>query len=173
MRAAFPDAYGAALMPDHPHVAAAGDPAKLRWRMARVLGGFAKRHRLGLGIAEVSVTGPVEDATKLLRLVRYIGLNAPRGGLVPDPLAWVFSTHRDVVGAIADPWIDADRLAIAIARRGDGFGAWYHRYVSADPSVCTRGTEPPQPAEPTVMPSTPLARIADAVQAALRCPADA
>lgn len=173
LRDVFRDAYGACLMPDHPHVASPGDPDDLQHRMAQVLGFYAKRHRLGRGAVEVSVTGPVKDSTKLLRLVRYIDLNAPREGLTNDPLTWEWSTHRDVMGAIVDPWVTAERLAGALHRRTSGFTDWYHRYVSADPSVAVDGTPSPSPAGPAALPHVPLQRIVEAVQAALRCPADA
>ena len=173
LRDAFGDALAACLMPDHPHVASPGEPAVLRHRMARVLGFYAKRHRLGRGAVEVSVTGPVEDSTKLLRLVRYIDLNAPREGLADDPLAWEWSTHRDVMGSVVDPWVTVDRLARALHRRTTGFADWYHRHVSADPSVAVSGTPSPTPACPATVPHMPLKRIVEAVQAALRCPAEA
>lgn len=49
--------------------------------------------------------------------------------MVSDPLAWPWSTYRDVVGLSLAPLLpraaDVNRL---------------HRYVSADPSTCVEGT---------------------------------
>jgi hypothetical protein len=168
LRVAFPRALGASLLPDHPHVLTPlRDPATGRMRLNRLLGQLARR--LGVrylgGAAEPQ---RIADRPKLERDLRYIGLNAPRARLVHDPLGWLFSTHRDVVGATVDPWIDARRLARVLRRPIAGFVDWYHRYVSADPTVAVPGTAPPRPAIPSHLPRFPLGRIARAAAAATR-----
>ena len=168
LREAFPLALAACVMPDHPHVVSPlEDPEAARMRLNRVFGHLARR----LGVRFVGAAAEptlVRDRPKLLRELRYVDLNPPRAGLTDDPLAWLFSTHRDVVGATADPWIDARRLARAVGRPEKDFAEWYHRYVSADPSVRVTGTPMPQPARPSDIPDLPLGRIARAASAATR-----
>lgn len=168
LRAAFPDAYGCGLMPDHPHlVAPMADPAAGRTRLNRLLGQLARR--LGLPrVGRASEPSIIADRDKLLRHLRYVALNPTRAGLTDDPLRWTFSSHRDVLGATASPWVPATRVARALGRPIDGFAAWFHRYVSADPSVAVDGTPPPQPAAPRGLPRYPLSRIAAAAAACLR-----
>ena len=137
-------------------------------KLAQVFRCFARNFNVGRAVADVSVTGPAEGVTKILRLTRYIALNPPRAGLAVDPLSWPWSTHRDVVGAIVDPWVDAARLADAVGRSRSGFVAWYHRYVSGDPSVAVDGTPIPNAARPSAISRVPLSTIADAAAAALR-----
>jgi hypothetical protein len=168
LRVVFPAALAVCLMPDHPHVATPlRDPAAARIRLNRLLGQLARR--LGLRyVGEAAEPTLIRDRAKLLRDVRYIGLNPPREGLASDPLAWLFSTHRDVVGATTDPWVDARRLARALGRPYRDFLAWYHAYVSADPSVSVAGTPLPRPTSPSEFTRIPLGRIAAAAAAATR-----
>ena len=49
-------------------------------------------------------------------MVEYIHLNPVRDGLVDQPLAWQWSTARDLVGAVADPWVSLDRLTAQLHR---------------------------------------------------------
>jgi hypothetical protein len=49
-----------------------------------------------------------------------------------------------------------------------GFVEWYHRYVSADPSVHVAGTPVPRPALAAEIATVPLGRIVSAVAAAMR-----
>jgi hypothetical protein len=104
----------------------------------------------------------------ILRTAVYDVLNPPRAGLVHDPLEWPWSTHRDVVGAVAEPWVSARRLAVAVGREPEGFGAWFHRYASRDRSVAIAGTPPPRPAEPSRAPIYSLADICRAAASATR-----
>lgn len=124
-------------MPNHPHVLTPGDADDARCRLASVLGGLRRSHNPGARIEwqPVSVVGYFDDPVKVARQSRYLHLNPSRAGLVKDPLEWEWSTHRDVLGATTDPWIDAPGLASALERPRDGFERWFHRYVSGDPSV--------------------------------------
>lgn len=174
MRAAFPETIAAILMPDHPHLLLASeDPEGDRHRLARLLGQLGRR--LGVRgrastVADVQIVLPGQ---KLARAVRYIALNPCRRRLASCPLAWSWSTHRDVVGASVDPWVTADRLAVALARTTDDFAARHHAYVSGDPHADVRGTPLPVAAASTRVPADPLATVIDAATAALRAPLDA
>ena len=83
-------------------------------------------------------------------------------------MAWLWSTHRDAIGAVADPWTPAERLARLLAGSNPTFEAGWHRYISSDPSVSPVGTPLPRPVQPTSIPDQPLGRIRRAVAAAHR-----
>lgn len=79
-------------------------------------------------------TTPIADGKHFRRTVRYIHLNPCRAGLVTDPLAWPFSTHRDMTGFAIAP-------VCSRARDPETF----HRWVSSDPSVAVAGSPLPAP----------------------------
>src|SRR5688572_9363423 len=140
LRRTFPDALGCFLMPNHPHlVAPISDPDATVARMNRLLGHLAAEFRLFAPIGRASSPTHVPDRGKLRRDLRYLALNACRARLVHDPLDWWFSTHRDVVGAIVDPWVRAEDLAAVFRANARTFLARYHAYVSSDPSTDVRG----------------------------------
>jgi hypothetical protein len=49
----------------------------------------------------------VDADSYLLALVRYIHLNPVVAGLVTDPMAYRWSSHRDYLGRATVPWVDA------------------------------------------------------------------
>jgi hypothetical protein len=171
LRYAFPDAIAALLMPDHPHlVVATSDPEAARRRLARMLGQLGRAFGVEGRTSRVPDPAPIRERSVLARQVRYVALNPCREGLVACPLAWPWSTHRDVIGATVDPWVTADRLADALeVSRGD-FVARHHGYVSADPHARVEGTALPLAAPSIDMPTAPLRVIAEAVAAATRRP---
>jgi hypothetical protein len=176
LRQAFPDALSAVLMPSHPHLMTVSEDVEASWRSFKnVISGLRRSSNPGAQIRWEPL-GPADilsDAQKVNRMTRYLALNPCRKGLVDDPLRWPWSTHRDVVGAIADPWVDADRLARVLERRGGDFANELHAYISSDPSVCVTGTPFPRPAQPTSLAEQPLEALAAAAAAATRAtPAD-
>ena len=182
LRRAFPEALGVTLMPNHVHVVLdPDDPDTAALRLARVLSAFSKVFKLGELWSSVPAPQPIADVDKLRRQLRYLALNPCRpwgrgeDPLVTDPLQWPWSTHRDVMGAIAPPWVSAERLAAALGNRRqvEYFRNEHHRYVSGDPSVSVRGTEPPRPAPPRRTALVPLAEVASAALAATRAPESA
>ncbi len=119
------------LMPDHVHLL---HERKVRAQFGHALRSYAlwrNAHRGGSGpvFGEQPPAEPVPGAVKERRTVRYIHLNPCRAGLVSDPLAWPWSTHRDKV-ALARP------VLLAPHPRPHDF----HRYVSGDPTVAIEGT---------------------------------
>ena len=163
LRRLFGDVVAACLMPDHLHLvlhAASGDDA--RRALGNQLGGFARYQRVGRVWQPVPTPMAVLGDDKLERLIRYLALNPVRGGFVEDPMSWLWSTHRDVIGARADPWVTAEALSTALARSRCGFEEWFHRYVSSDPSVAVLGTPLPE-----VGTSGSLDEIADAARFAV------
>ncbi|MBC8073220.1 MAG: hypothetical protein IAG13_33165 [Deltaproteobacteria bacterium] len=174
LRQAFPSAIAVVLMPDHPHlVLASDDPNGARCRLARLFGHAGRR----FGVAGQASVAPeaklIRGRQVLARQVRYVALNPCRKRLARCPLAWRWSTHRDVVGASVDPWVTPDRLARALGGPFTGFVAQHHAYVSGDPDARVEGTPLPRAAAPTTMATHDLQTIAAAACAALRRPVTA
>ncbi len=161
-------------MPEHPHlIAPARDASEACRRFANVLSGL-RRSKEGCRTRWQPVPTPAEiaDRTKLERSVRYVALNPCRERLCHDPLAWIWSTHRDVVGATIDAWPQAGELARRLGRDPNGFARRHHRYVSSDPSVAPGGTPFPEPARRCDAPVHGLGVIAEAAACAARSSAD-
>lgn len=170
-REAFPDAIGVTLMPDHPHlVVPTADPDASVRRLGRLFGHLGRRFGIGGEASRVAPPKIILPGDKLSRQVRYVALNPCRDHLVKCPLAWTWSTHRDVVGAIVDPWVDADRLARAVRMPVRGFAIRHHAFVSGDPDASVDSTPFPVAAPSTTLAQFPLRRIAEAAATALRVP---
>ena len=148
LRKGFPSVYAALLMPDHIHIVPmVRDAASARRRFSHILGHFTRNFGCGERVWRPGEDPiPVRNRKMLARTVRYIADNPCRDHKCKDPLDWNWSSYRDVMGAIADPWITADGLAHALRWRRQGFRDRFHKYVSSDPSVDVRGTPPPRPA---------------------------
>jgi hypothetical protein len=156
LRESFPEAIAACLMPDHVHnILDVRHPNRARTTLARLLGATSRHHTPD---AHWSTAEPevIPNVQHLRRQVRYVHLNPCRANYVTDPLAWIRSTHRGAIGAEVDPWVRADRLAPTLERSTDGFGEWFHEYVSGDPSVDPAGSCFPKPAPARVVPVVPL-----------------
>jgi putative transposase len=161
LASAFPDAEAICLMPDHVHLVVPDAGALDRLRAA--LSGFARwrnarRSTSGPVWRPAPAAEPLPDALHAHRTVRYVHLNPCRAGLVADPLAWPWSTHRDATGFAAAPV----RPRVHEPER-------FHAYVSGDPSVRPEGTS---------LPETNWARpsweaVADAAAGVCREPIDA
>jgi len=170
LRRAFPEALAVMLMPDHLHLLEPGaDAGSARQRLRRCLAGFSWGRGPHLW-EPVPAPEPVRDRQKLRRTWRYIALNPCRKRLVADPLEWTWSTHRDVVGAVVDPWITLQRLREHVRDSTCASAEALHGYVSGAPSVAVAGTPPAVPATPSEIPSCSLDAVLVAVAAALRIP---
>ncbi|MBP7149055.1 MAG: hypothetical protein KBD01_16120 [Acidobacteria bacterium] len=147
---------GLSLMPSHVH---GGLPSPQPGRLAAALNGYAQWRNRRRGESgpvwehrsrPTSVRGPRHEE----RTLRYIALNPCRDRLVDDPLAWPFSSYRDMLGLAAFPVCrpvdDPERL---------------HAYVSADSTVSLVGTK--LPLERTDRPPT-LGEVRAAVSALTR-----
>jgi len=175
LRAMFPKVLAATLMPDHLHVLLRAPAAFAQQRLRDMVRALRRRDDAAAGIrwAPVEMPTSVPNAKHAARQVRYVHLNPCRDELVHDPLAWPWSTHRDAVGAIVDPWVTAAALAPELARPRDGFEGWLHHYVSGDSSVAVAGTALPAVAPASGITTHPLRDIARAAAAATRArPAD-
>lgn len=172
MRDTFPDVLAATLMPDHPHLVLP-DTGDVQQRLARLLGQFGRVFGVRGHAAVVAEPEPIRSQAALARHVRYVALNPCRAKLVRCPLAWPWSTHRDVIGACTDPWITATRLAAALGESRRGFEARHHAYVSGDPTASVAGTPMPRAVSSVDIPNVPLQFLVDAVVAATRTTPDA
>ena len=141
------------LMPDHVHAAV---ESKTVDEFARAMQAYAQWRNHSRGergpVWRSSAVSPVRGRQHERRTRRYIHLNPTRKGLVRDPLAWPFSTHRDCVG-----------LALPPIRRCVSDPERFHAQVSADPTVDPQGTELPSPPDPDSLVQVSL----DQVQAAV------
>jgi len=174
LRRVFPTALAAVIMPDHPHVIVDTDQAAAARRcLAAAASGVARRvgtqpdgSVLRWDVAPLRP--PIPNRLHLARDIRYVLLNPCRAGLVADPLEWYWTTHRDVVGAVADPWVTVPHLAAALGRPAAGFARGHHAYVSADSSVRVSGTPLPRTARESSPTSVGLAQLCAAAVAATR-----
>lgn len=136
-----PDPVAVCLMPDHVHLMHALDVSS---RLRDVMSAYARWRNHAWGTSG-PVWYPLEPAErvkrgkKLQRSVRYVHLNPcrKRRPLVPDPLAWPWSTHGDAVGLSPAPVVPPARDVRS-----------FHRYVSSDPSVHVEGTDLPVTPQP-------------------------
>jgi REP element-mobilizing transposase RayT/antitoxin (DNA-binding transcriptional repressor) of toxin-antitoxin stability system len=171
LRETFLQALAVTLMPDHPHLVITDDHDAPQ-RLARLLGQFGRTFGIRGRAASIADPEPIRSQAAALRHVRYIALNPCRASLVRCPLAWPWSTHRDVIGACTDPWITATRLAAALGVPRRGFEARHHAYVSGDPHASVVGTPMPRAAPTVEIPIIPLQLLVDAVAAATRTPGE-
>jgi hypothetical protein len=172
LRRALPVTFAACLMPNHLHlVTDVREPERAQRRLAAILGGAARaRGRLGTGPLwhRVPTAEPVRGGPPLERVIRYVVLNPCRAKLARDPLEWLWTTHRDIVGAVVDPWVTPEHVARAVGDRRPDFLARHHAFVSADRAVCVAGTAVPRRTPPSAFGTRPLPRLAAAAAAATR-----
>lgn len=172
VRRAFPDALAAHLMRDHLHVVAPlSDLGVARQSLGRILGNYTRRFGFDAGHWRRADAPVVVRHREMLRMtVRYVALNACRERTARGTLEPLWSTHRDVVGAVAVPWVEATRLCTTLGWPRSEFRRRYHAFVSSDPSVAVDGEPLPVPAAPSTDRTCPLERIALATAAACREP---
>lgn len=136
LRARFPDAVAAVLMPDHLHI--------LMRELASTLDALRRtlqHHSRKFGVRwDLGPVQPCHTREIGRRAAGYIVLNPPRAGLVDDPLRWRWSTLRDAIGATAEPWGDASTLRRHLGWSGDRL--W--RRAARDESCAIAAREPLQ-----------------------------
>ena len=164
LRAAFRDVLAVVLMPDRARlVVAARDVDRSRMRLARLIGQLGRIHGVrSRPTREVAARAIDRDA---MERVCDVVVAPCRAKLVVTPLAWPWSTHRDVVGAIVDPWVSAEQLATLLRVSPRGFAARHHARVT---TRAGRSSELPSPA--VQLSSLPLRTIAIAAASATRKP---
>jgi hypothetical protein len=170
VRHAFPHALGVVLMPNHPHLVVDVPDVEQAYATFRKILSALVRPLSWLRPVWQPIARPkiVVGAEKIAVEVRYVALNAPRARLADDPLAWYWSTHRDVLGATADPWVTFTKLRRYLPPRLGADVERWHRYVSSDPSCHVAGTSMPAPARDVDVAERPLADVLRAAAAATR-----
>lgn len=157
-------------MTNHLHLAVRVGDTPLHKPMQRVAMRYALHIHRDAGQAghlfERRYRSILVDADRYLKsLVRYIHLNPVVAGMVAEPLAYRWSSHRDYLGRATVPWVDTTFVldmfgpAAAVARvryarfmrsYTDEDLAPFVRHESRDtramePEVPARGGEPPAP----------------------------
>ena len=136
------------LMPNHLHIDLEGEPTQARSALITELKAFSKSRFPGQRIWDpIGAPELLPDRLHLKRHIRYVHLNPCRANLVLDPLAWEWSTHRDAVGAVAEPWANLPQLLRLWDSRAQDFPRQFHSYVSGDPTVKVSGTPLPERVE--------------------------
>ncbi|MCC7441279.1 MAG: hypothetical protein IT285_06590 [Bdellovibrionales bacterium] len=170
LRLTFPDSAACILMPNHLHLLTEGDPHALTRTLGRTLGALVRRNGVARDVWEtVPEPRAIPNAAHLLRQIRYVHLNPCRARLTGDPLAWEWSTHRDWIGAVLNPWPDARRWCGVLKWNPGEAPERLHRYVSADPSVSVSGSRFPV-VQGSGSRDFGLAQVAEAVRLAARSP---
>lgn len=168
LRRVFPVCYAVTLMGNHLHLVVEVDDVLAAWeRFYRILGalvrGFGRRTW-----EAVPTFGPIPDAEEFSIAVRYVLLNPCRAYIVDDPVLWLWSSYRDVIGAVPDPWVSRKDLARLMGKSDTEFLPWFHRYVTAYERTSREGTPMPVAAQPCVQIQYSLQKIQHASAAALR-----
>jgi len=162
MRETFPNAFVACLMPNHFHVLDGAGARELQARMRGLMSGLSRHVGATRLWERAPDPTPVRGPAHLARQIKYVHLNPCRAGLVRDALAWPWTTHRALVGAEADPWTTAARIAPVIHQPADGFERAFHAYVSDSSSVAREQAHFPRLAVRGVAAATPLPLIVQA-----------
>ncbi len=108
------------LMPNHVHLVATPPDREAMSRLMQALGRryvrwFNARHRRTGTLWEGRYRSTVVDTDRyLLACMRYVELNPVRAGLVDDPSAYRWSSHRHQLGQFADPLITEHALYWAL-----------------------------------------------------------
>lgn len=161
LREPFPVVYGVLFMPNHLHIV--GElPRDAQVQLGAILSGLTRHTGHAGPLWETAPTTRVPDRQQLQRQLRDVALNECRAGLSRDPLEAPWSTHRDVMGAVIDPWVTHDAVQRAVGWRTRDFQAAWHRYVTGDPCVAAEAAAMPMEEQ------LPLACLALAALAAHR-----
>ncbi len=137
LRAKLPKIAACVLMPNHLHLLKLGnDPCRIAWDLGVELRAWTQRFSPRSSVwSPIPDLRPIPDLHHLKRQIRYVHLNPCRAGLARDPLEWEWSTHRDLLGLVTDPWPEASFIRECF-RSSEAA----HAYISGDPSVKVGGT---------------------------------
>lgn len=186
LKRAFPNAIAVALMPHHVHMVAPDGGLVDTRVLGKLLSAVARASPRWTGRGRwwepVEAPGALPTTDKVMRVTRYAWLNPCRPWsyrghriqLTGDPLRWSWSTLRDTVGAIADPWVPAERLAVAFGWAiGDDLAERLHTYATRDDHVGLEARSFPvrRPTRPA--PSCTVDAILRAALATTRLPPEA
>jgi hypothetical protein len=168
LRLGWPAVLAAVLMDNHLHLLVrVTHPQRGSVALGALLGGHARHIGEPASWLPVPMPTPLTTTKHVLRSVRYIALNPVRAGLVTDPAAWPFSTHRGTVGAEFAPWVNIAELARELRRPARSAAEWLHHYISADSETNPDGTPFPLPIMPVSCSASPGAALDRVVAASV------
>ena len=145
LRATFPVVLAAMLMPEHLHLVVARAKDTI-WRLGVALRSVSRHLELATVWEPIPAAREIADRQHLLRTVRYVNLNPCRRRLADDPLEWEWSTHRDLLGLTAKPWVTSERLSSEVRIwQGPSFQAKFHEYVCREDCVSPGALKLPPP----------------------------
>ena len=130
LRRAFQRVRACVLLPDAVQlVAEVDDPVLARAAFERTLETTLSRVARPMQWHRVPPPLLLPTTADLERAIRSTVLKPCRAGLVSDPLDWMWTTLRDVVGHVADPWLTAEALADVLGCARAGFAEQHHREI--------------------------------------------
>lgn len=130
LRRAFVDVRACVLLPDAVQlVVAVDDPARARVAFEGTLETTISRADRPAQWHRVPPALVLRDTAELDRAIRATVLKPCRTGLVCDPLEWMWTTLRDVVGHVADPWLTAETLADVLGCDRRDFAQRHHEQI--------------------------------------------
>lgn len=161
--------YGASLfaycwMTNHVHLAIRIAEAPLGAVMHVVASRYARAKQRSLGttghLFERRYRARLVDAERyLLALVRYIHLNPVRAGMVGEPAAWRWSSHRAYLGAPCPPWLGIGPVTSLLGTSADKARAAYRHFMCETPADDERAllspSAGPRPAHGTAVTAAP------------------
>ncbi|MCW2994204.1 MAG: toxin RelE [Conexibacter sp.] len=124
------------LMPNHVHLLLTTPEPNLGRGMQRLHGRYAETFNARHGEVGHVFQGrygavAVTDDAQLLTTVGYIAANPVSAGLVADPAAWRWSSHRAISGLeVAPPWLAAGTLLELLSAFGGSGGERYRELVA-------------------------------------------
>ena len=121
-------------MPEHLHLLIPRSRDAV-WKLGGVLRGISRHLSVRSTWENIPPPRDVADQQHLQRTTRYILLNPCRRKIVNDPLLWEFSTHRDLLRMLAQPWVTADHLRRNLGWATNQFRKKFHDYVCREDTV--------------------------------------
>jgi len=171
----FPEAVSVVLMPNHIHLLLPKEgnshsnvPTNVPNTFGNLLGSLTKRMKKQALWQPIPAPTLISDRMKLRRQIRYLALNPCRNNLCSDPVAWYWSTYREILGASVEGLKRREQIIKILGESERNFLVRFHAYVSGDPSVEVRGTPLPKSSEPRVLPFYSIGAILEASAAAFR-----
>ncbi len=133
------------VMATHYHLAVRTDRQPL-WRSMRLVQGrFARRHN-----RRQRTFGPfwqgrykaivVADERYLRQLLAYIHLNPVVAGAVSDPARYRWSGHRELLGRVGQPLVDAEEALVLFGARREAARSAYVRALVGSGGRCGSGS---------------------------------
>jgi hypothetical protein len=130
LRRAFTHVRACVLLPDAVHlVVAVDDPVEARATFERVLRTTLSRSTAPAHWNPIPPALTLQCTAELERAIRSTVLAPCRANLVCDPFDWMWTTLRDVVGHVADPWLTPEALADALGCPRQGFARRHHEAI--------------------------------------------